>query len=121
VRAGRFFWFMIAVLLGAAGGVFYGWIINPVRYVDTAPNSLRQDFKADYALMVAETYEHEDSLPLAVVRLERLGASSPLRAVQEAIVVGEQLGYSTRDMDLLAHLVEALTPVPTPLQGTAAP
>ena len=31
----------MAVLLGAAAGLFYGWVVNPVEYVDIAPESLR--------------------------------------------------------------------------------
>lgn len=109
------------VLLGAVAGMFYGWVVNPIRYVDTAPDSLRQDFKADYVLMTAEIFAREGSLPLAVIRLERLGFSSPLRAVQEAILAGQQLGYPPRDMELLGRLAEALTPSPSPTAGTAAP
>lgn len=97
------------ILIGAVFGIVYGWLINPVRYVDTDPNSLRQDYKADYVLMVAEIYADEQSIPLAYVRLEQLGASTPLRAVQEAIVVGQQLGYSPSDMQLLGSLSEAMS------------
>jgi hypothetical protein len=117
----RLLWFTIMVFIGAVLGVFYGWVINPVRYVDTAPVSLRQDYKADYALMAAEIYTQENSLPLATVRLERLGASSALRAVQEAILVGQQLGYSQRDMELLAKLSEALSVSKTPTVGAPTP
>ncbi|MRR32077.1 hypothetical protein EG834_17505 [bacterium] len=109
MQANRFVWFTIMILLGAVGGMYYGWVMNPVRYVDTAPESLRQDYKADYALMVAEVYSREGSLPLAQIRLERLGSANPLRAVQEAILVGQRLGYSPQDMDMLAALAEALS------------
>jgi hypothetical protein len=33
----RWFWFIVAVLFGAALGLIYGWAINPVEFVDTHP------------------------------------------------------------------------------------
>jgi hypothetical protein len=57
VRILRIFWFLVAIIVGLIGGMYYGWIVNPVKYVNTTPDTLRYDYKADYALMVAEVYQ----------------------------------------------------------------
>lgn len=115
VRSKRYLWFMVSILVGLAFGVIYGWVINPVQYVDTPPSNLRADYKADYALMVAEIYAADGDLTLASYRLTRLGDETPLRSVQQAIITGQQLGYSEYDIGLLGKLAEALQALtPTP-------
>jgi hypothetical protein len=47
----RWLTFLLAIAIGAAAGLYYGWVINPIRYIDAAPDSLRSDYKADYVLM----------------------------------------------------------------------
>lgn len=114
-RSKRYLWFGISILIGLVLGVIYGWLINPVQYVDTPPSNLRADYKADYALMVAEIYATDRDLTLASYRLTRLGDETPLRSVQQAIITAQQLGYSEQDTGLLAKLAEALqalTPAP---------
>ena len=72
--------FLIAILVGLAIGLAYGWLVSPVRYIDTSPNTLRIDYKTDYVLMVSETYQSEKDLDQAVRRLGLLGTTSPARA-----------------------------------------
>jgi hypothetical protein len=105
---GRWIRFLLAIAIGAAAGMYYGWVINPVEYVDTAPDSLRFDYKTDYVLMVAEAYQVENSLGLAARRLALLGSEPPLDMVNQAITVGAQIGYTPADLDLIRSLAEAL-------------
>jgi hypothetical protein len=104
VRIIRIFWFLVAIVLGLIGGMFYGWITNPVQYVNTTPDTLRYDYKADYALMVAEVYETEQNLTLAARRLSLIGSDTPGRQVQRAIAAGREIGYGTQDLELLERL-----------------
>jgi hypothetical protein len=112
--------FLIAVLLGAAAGLFYGWVVNPVEYVDIAPESLREDYKADYVLMVGEAYQVEHDLGLAVRRLALLGSSAPSEIVANALGYALQHDYAPQDLSLLQFLGESLLAwnpnleVPTP-------
>lgn len=108
VQFKRFFWFLISILVGAGVGIFYGWVVNPIQYVDTAPPSLRADYKADYVLMVAESYRREQDLAQAIQQLAFLGDDPPLRLVQQAIITSQDLGYSVDDVQQLAALSEAL-------------
>jgi hypothetical protein len=96
--------FLLAVLLGAAAGLFYGWVVNPVEYVDIAPESLRVDYKTDYVLMVAEAYQVDHDLELAVRRLALLGSSTPSNIVANALSYALQHEY----LSLLQSLGEAI-------------
>jgi hypothetical protein len=100
--------FLIAVILGAAAGLFYGWVVNPVEYVDIAPVSLRADYKADYVLMVAESYQVDHDLGIAVRHLARLGDAAPKDIVAEALNYALQHQYSPQDMAVIQLLGEDL-------------
>lgn len=100
--------FLIAVLVGAAAGLFYGWVVNPVEYVDIAPESLRIDYKTDYVLMVAEAYQVDNDLGLAVRRLALLGSAAPTDIVADALNYALQHGYGSQDLSLFQSLGEAL-------------
>lgn len=100
--------FLIAVILGAAAGLFYGWVVNPVEYVDIAPESLRTDYKTDYVLMVAEAYQIDDDLGLAVRRLALLGSSTPSDIVANALKYALDHEYAAQDIALFQSLGEDL-------------
>lgn len=88
--------------------MYYGWVLNPVDYVDTAPDSLRYDYKTDYVLMVAEAYQVENSLGLAVRRLALLGADSPQEIVNQALSIAKGIEYSLADQALMEKLYQDL-------------
>jgi hypothetical protein len=95
-------------------------VISPVLDVDTTPASLRADFRADYTLMVAETFQDEQNLENAARRLGILGSQPPTEFVSEAISFARQNKYSPADIALLQSLSTALqvwqsdsTPQPT--------
>ena len=58
-RRRRLILFVLMIVLGIAAGVTYGWVLNPVQYSDTGLQTLGQDFKTDYVLMVAEVYPRQ--------------------------------------------------------------
>jgi hypothetical protein len=95
-------------VVGVVIGLVYGWMINPVTYVNTTPDNLRSDYKADYVLMVAEIFQAEQNLPMAERRLELLGDDAALRQVQRAIVTAQELGYNSRDLETLGRFSTAL-------------
>jgi hypothetical protein len=112
--------FFLAIVIGAAGGLFYGWVVNPVKYVDTTPDTLRVDYKSDYVLMVAEAYSTEGDLAMAVRRLALLGDAPPADLIRDAILFAERQGYVDSDVALMRSLqaaVQTWTPplvTPTP-------
>ena len=111
-------WFVLAILAGIALGLVYGWVVNPVQYVETSPDTLRADYKTDYVLMVAEAYHAEGDLSLAVRRLAILGNTAPLALAQQAIVYAGQAGYAAKDVDLMLKLSQGLKTWSPQTQGT---
>jgi hypothetical protein len=116
----RWFLFLLMLSIGAALGLVYGWVLNPVKFVDTPPASLRVDYRTDYVLMVAEAYQAEGDLDLAARRLALLGDRPPAEMVQEAMVWGSQAPYPEGDMALLTRLASDLQTW-NALPGAAAP
>ena len=117
----RWFYSIIALAIGIGIGLFYGWEINPVQFVDTTPASMRADYRADYVLMIAEAYHADQNTDLAIRRLAVLGSDSPANIAAQALQTGQSIGYSTHDISLLQELTRALQayqPAPTPIEGT---
>jgi hypothetical protein len=104
----RLIFFLLMILIGLAAGLYYTWVVNPVQYIDTAPDSLREDYKADYVLMVAEVYRLERDSARASSRLSALGKLTPARYVAEAILIARNLEYSQGDLETMALLANAL-------------
>lgn len=108
MKAARFIWFFIMIAAGIAIGLYFTWMVSPVTYVDATFFDLRQDYKADYVLMVAEIYDSEPVLLQTMMRLDRLMETSAETAVENAIVNAGQLGYSQHDVELLYQLNDAI-------------
>lgn len=103
-RGWRYFFFILAILAGFAGGLGYGWGINPVQYRNTSPHTLKVDYQADYILMVAELYNAEKDLPLALARLDFLGNAAPLDLLNTAISFAVDRQYAQPDLQLMQKL-----------------
>jgi hypothetical protein len=104
----RWLAFFISIALGAAAGMLYGWVLSPVEYVDTAPNSLRIDYKTDYVLMVAEAYSLDQDVSLAARRVAALGDIAPSEHLDEALAFAVQNNYPQADLLLMRNLAEVL-------------
>lgn len=99
---------VIGVLVGLALGFAIGWWLWPVQYTNTAPAVLRQDYRDDYVVMVATTYQVEDDLEQARERLELLDPEEPAAPVVELAERLIEAGGSTEDIISLARLAWAL-------------
>ena len=104
----RWLLFFVAILVGVGLGVAYGWVINPPGDVNTSPETLRVDYMTDYVLMVAESYEFNSDLAIAISKLAVLGNPSPETSVQEAIDFAIQAGYLDSDIILMETLLTDL-------------
>jgi hypothetical protein len=100
--------FLIAILAGLATGLIYGWGLNPVKYTDTSPDTLRADYRADYVLMTAEVYQADPNLDAAARRLAMLGSSPPAQIAAQALQFGLQAGYPVDDLQMIQNLTSAL-------------
>jgi hypothetical protein len=104
--------FLIAILVGLAIGLAYGWLISPVRYIDTSPTTLRIDYKTDY--------QSEKDRPQAVRRLGQLGTTSPVELVAQTIQFAQKAGYAEADITRMQALMSALQTL-QPAQETPGP
>ena len=102
-------WFLLTgLILGIGLGVFYSWVISPLKYVDTAPSSLRADFKDQYRSMVALAFTADGDSGRARVRLALLKDSDQpgtLAAQAQRLVAA---GSSPAEARALAQLAAVL-------------
>ncbi|MDD5368289.1 MAG: hypothetical protein PHQ40_04335 [Anaerolineaceae bacterium] len=112
--------FLIALGIGLAAGLVYGWVINPARQAELSPDALRMDYKADFVLMAAQIYAADHNLERAASQIAALGQSSPALMAQKAVLWGSQANYAPGDLKLMANLAAALQ-VRTPPAPGATP
>ncbi len=115
-------WYLFTgLVIGIGFGLLYSWVISPVRYIDAAPRSLREDFKDQYRMMIASAYMATGDLERAKARLALLDDPEIDRTLtiqaQRALAEGRP-EPETRALGLLAV---ALTTGPVTLQPTALP
>jgi hypothetical protein len=99
----RWLAFLVVILIGAAIGLLAGWFLAPGQHLNTSPGTLRVDYRADYVLMVAEAFQKDGNLPLAVERLAFLGDASPQELVRQALLFAEPR-YADADLALMRSL-----------------
>ncbi|MBI5953825.1 MAG: hypothetical protein HY865_19395 [Chloroflexi bacterium] len=111
--------FFIALAIGIALGITYGWVIDPVQYTDAPPNILREDYRTDYVLMTAEIHNSERDAASAARRLAILGSESPAQITASALQYATSNGFSESDVALLQDLLNAMQTYQP--QGDSAP
>jgi len=113
----RWLRFLIVIIIGIALGLLYGWLVDPVDFVDTTPSTLRSDYQADYVLMVAEIYSSDQDAEGAVIRLTFLGDPSPVDSIENAMIFAVETSYASEDLRMLRDLSDALAPLSQPAGG----
>lgn len=103
----RWFLFLIAVLVGVGGVLFYAWYVNPAAPDETTPDLMRVDFRSDYVLMVAEVFQGAADLGMADEQLTFLGEEPAIEIIDQAIRFAEQNGYKQVDLALMWTLRDA--------------
>ena len=103
-RVWRFVLFTVAILVGFAAGLGYGWAINPVRYTAASPDSLRMDYQTDFVLMTAELYQANGDLALALARLDFLGKKPLTILMDQTITYAEAHLYAVNDLQLMRDM-----------------
>ncbi len=99
---------VIAAALGIALGLVYGWVIDPIEYTDVTPSILREDFRADYVLMVAEAHQSEQDSETAARRLAILGSESPAQIVESILDYAIKNNFTQNEIYLLQGLLTAM-------------
>ncbi len=100
--------FILPLLIGTGLGLLYGWIIDPIQYVDITPEMLRDDYRADYVLMVAESYRTELDPDLAARRLAVFGKDRPAEISMDALKYAQANSFTSEEIHELQDLTTAL-------------
>ena len=109
---------LLGLAIGLGLALLYAWVISPVQYIDTAPNTLRADYRAAYAQLAARAFIEDRNLGRARTRLALLGLTNPAPDVvtlaQNASIAGDPDGAHA-----LALLASALEGTPTVVAGVS--
>jgi len=108
--------FLAALAVGLSLGLYIGWVVSPVQWVDNEPASLQQTFKDDYLLMIATAYSQDGNLASAQAELTQLGFADSGAAVAEAALRFVASQKPETEVRQLAHLAAALGTTPPELQ-----
>ncbi len=117
----RYVLFALSIIAGLTASMYFGWAVRSVRVEDANPTLLREDFKADYALMVAESFAVDNNVDRAVKHLAYLDEENALRPVVAALDFAQENQYSPQDTALLAALAEAIRSYDPTLAATPTP
>lgn len=98
----------IALITGVILGILYGWMIDPVEYTDVTPGILREDYRVDYVLMVAEAFHTEYDSETSARRLAVLGSASPTGILIATLEYARANGFTQNEVSLLQELLSAM-------------
>lgn len=104
--------FLVGCVLGLVIGLGYAGYVQPVTYYDTSPDTLREDYRTDYVLMVAQAYAPEGDLRLALLRLAALGPGPAADLVAAARDYAEEHDFAAEDVQSLDDLLGDLRQLP---------
>jgi hypothetical protein len=99
---------LIALIAGLGLGILFSWVLFPVRFVDTTPDTLRADFKDGMRSMIAASYAATGNLERARARLALLGDPDPLAALNAQAQQMLAAGDAFEDVQQAAQLAAAL-------------
>jgi hypothetical protein len=123
------FWIGVGLLLGVSAGLYLGWAVWPPEFTNTDPAILRDDYKQEYALMIAQAYALDGDLDGARRRLYSLGEPEPdrwlLSLTVDTILSGRDEMREIRPLVRLAYDLGLSSPAMVPYldeegQGEAA-
>jgi hypothetical protein len=130
VREERGPWYLLTgLVIGIIVGLVYAWRIAPVKYIDTTPATLRQDFKDQYRALIAIAYAADGDLVRAQARLKQLKDPNSAQTVaiqaQQALAGGrpadEAHALGLLAVALSQNVSSALKPETSQIPTNSAP
>lgn len=118
-------WIMVgvAVVIGIALGLFYGWVVSPVQWKDATPGLLRPDLRVDYLRMAIDSYTVNKDVDLAISRYKALGDAGPETLKEVGANPGEVSPTAIQSFSAVVEIFEGqpTTAVTTEAGATQAP
>jgi len=111
MKSRRIFFFTLAILLGIAAGLAFGWLVMPPKAPSNAPmQRLRVDYETDLVLMTAEYFQGDPDTLLALNQLAKISPEDPLTLVGNSLTYARQIGYQQTDLLLIENLLTNIDP-----------
>jgi hypothetical protein len=108
-------WYLLTgLVIGIICGLVYAWRISPVKYVDTSPATLRQDFKDQYRALIGAAYAADNDLARAQARLNLIKDTDSAQAVAIQAQQALASGHSSAEAHALGLLAVALSQKASP-------
>lgn len=111
MKSRRIFFFTLAILLGIAAGLAFGWLVMPPKAPTNATmERLRVDYETDLVLMTAEYFQGNPDTMLALEQLAKISPEDPLTLVGNSLSYSRQIGYPKTDLLLIESLLTNIDP-----------
>lgn len=124
--------FLLGLIMGLAGALYYAWVVSPVVYTDASPSRFSETYKAEYIYLVSESYAADGDWERANDRLMALGdealaqrvdaqlenylrSQRPATDIEHLAQLAQKLGVEGAAVALFAPDSAAATETPTPL------
>ncbi len=104
-------------IAGLALGLLWGWVIQPVEWVDAAPDILRSDYQEDYLRMAIDSFSVNGDPDLAFQRWQLLGENAQLRLDEIKASPDGQDQAAINTFSLLMDAVGRSAPIPSATPG----
>ncbi len=114
----------VGILLGIGAGLFIGWGLFPVEYVNGPASALAPRYQEDYTVMIAYTYLDDRDPNAALERLRLLQVDNipaHVQTVTERYITNSQDIEDIRALVLLSEALGRLTPIMEPYRPISAP
>lgn len=118
---------LLGVIIGLPPGLYYAWEVEPVEYVQTAPQSLRSDYRRIYLSLIAQAHAATGDTEraaerLAVFQSDDIGQELTSLAQREAAQGGPAARAQAlaRLAEEIAQIKGQISQVPAGSTGSAA-
>jgi hypothetical protein len=130
---------LIGFIVGLVIALYYTWVVDPIIYLDAGPARLQDEDKAEYILLVSQSYAATGDWDKALERLEALDDDAldetvadqleqylregrPASVLNNMAVLAAQLGVESPALSVFGLVAGGTaTPSPTAVSETATP
>jgi hypothetical protein len=99
---------VLTLIVGVAGGLVVAWLLVPVEYVDSAPDSLHPYDKLAYLTLIGDLYVPDRDVEWASARLAELGVEVDGAVLASYVESHLESGGRPEDVRNLAQLAKDL-------------
>lgn len=78
-------WLFIGLVLGLGVGLYYAWVVDPIVLINSGPQRLSENYKAEYIFLVSQSYAADGNWTLAQARLVALEDPNLSQSVNELL------------------------------------